>query len=147
MVTTLGATTAPPLLVNGRDVAEWLVSRNVTLRELLTVLGLFTDYGVNLNGLQEMVDDADRHFNATLEYGRAKLAQPEGRWAAPPHPGEMAVRFSRMSPEERGRLRLLATFADIGVEWSMDQIGSFSEADPGLVADLAVAIVARFNGI
>lgn len=157
----LGATTRPPLLTNGFEMANWLVDRNPVLQRLLTVLGCYTEYGVNLNGLRDAIRANDRHFRELLAYRRANpFPQGEAALAAwyndgPKHETEAARLFSLMSAAERGRVRLIGTLSDVapddgmeaGVEWSLEEVGMFAGADPGLVADFAAALVARFTGI
>lgn len=155
MNTTVGATTEPPLLTSGRDVAIWLVSRNPMLESLLTQLGLMTEYGVNLRDLKRCVVESDEYFRATVLYHRAEMTEGTHRRDLPPkYPSDQVQMFSQMGPAERGRLRLIASFEgidtddmQIGVEWSFDEMDLFAAADPGLVADFATAIVARFTGV
>lgn len=157
----LGATTEPPLLTNGHDMANWLVDRNPVLQRLLTVLGCYTEYGVNLDGLRDLIRANDRHFQAMLAYGRANPfpqgARRSRAWDdnCPKHETEAARLFSLMSAAERGRVRLIGTLSDFahddrleaGVEWSLEEVDMFAAADPGLVVDFATALVARFTGI
>lgn len=150
---TVVVSTEPPLLASGRDMAQWLVSRNPTLQALLTQLGLITEYGVNLRDLKRCVVESDEYFRATVLHHRAQVTEGN-QDSAPRFPSDQVQMFSRMGPAARGRLRLIASFEgidtddmQIGVEWSFDEMDLFAAADPGLVADFATAIVARYVGV
>lgn len=150
----LGATTQPPLLTNGFQVAEWLVGRNQTLRDSLTRLGMLTEYGPTLDKLRDAFIEHDARYRLMLDYNEAKARNAHHGLMVPERPGEAVVLLSHMSASERSRLRFLATLAPmtddarmLGVEWSWDEVGLFADADPGLVADLAAAMVARFTGV
>lgn len=153
---TVGATTMPPLLVDGRGMAMWLVKRHLGLELLVKQLGVYTDdYGINLPGLRDIVFNADLYTRAIVAAGILRLyGKHAADIATPEAPGEMVILFGRMSPGERGRLRTLATLCESppasdseGVEWSVEHIGSFAAADPGLVADFAQVLVSRFTEI
>ena len=151
----LGATTEPPLLTDGKQAAEYLVSRNEPLRNLLRQLGLITeDYGISLNGLRDLVINTDANYRAFVDFNRAKASGVHYHMAPPPTPTATQKIYAVMSASERARLRMLATLAPmtddaqmVGVEWSTDEIGMFCMADPGLVADYAAVLVSRYTGV
>lgn len=150
----LGATTQPPLLTSGFDVAEWLVDRNQALRDSMTRLGMLTEYGPTLDKLRDAFIEHDSHYRVMLDYNQAKVRNDHDSLPQPERPGAATVQLAHMSASERSRLRFLATLAPmtgdarmLGVEWSWDEVGLFADADPGLVADLATAMVARFTGV
>lgn len=150
----LGATTQPPLLTTGFQVAEWLVSRNQVLRDSLTRLGFLSEYGPALDKLRDAFIELDAHYRLMIDYNRAKVRNEHQGLPVPERPSAAAVLLRHMSAGERGRLRFMATLAPmsedarmLGVEWSWDEVGLFADADPGLVADLATAIVSRFTGV
>lgn len=150
----MGVTTAPPLLLTGKEAADWLVGRNQPLQNLLYQLGLLApDYGVSLNELRDLVINSDVNYRAMVQFNRA-TAKDMHHVAPPPVPSASQKLFSMMSAGERARLRLLATLAPmsddadmVGVEWSMDEVGMFCMGDPGLVADYAAVLVSRYTGV
>lgn len=151
----MGVTTAPPLLTTGKQAADWLVGRNQPLQNLLYQLGLLhPEYGVSLNSLRDLVINSDLNYRTVLAWNRASANGVQHGMTPPGPPTAAQKMFSVMSAGERARLRLLATLAPmsddanmVGVEWSMDEVGMFCLADPGLVADYAAVLVSRYTGV
>ena len=127
--------------------ARWLVSRHPQLQRLLArVPGFLDDDGdPDVDLLANTVCDYEQHLVAwTVYVNRHPVPQDDERFEtwreAGPKSTEFVDAVSDMSPSERSRLRMLATFSTERVPVSVADFASLDASGRALLTDWTVAV-------
>ena len=127
--------------------ARWLLDRHAVLRTLLDRVPGFIDRDgdPDVDLLAETISEYEQYVTAWQVYERRSPPPRDEerfeRWeAAGPHTSALVACISGMSPSERARMRMMATFSIERVPISVADFASLDSSGHALLTDWTVAV-------
>jgi hypothetical protein len=147
-VTTVDLATAPEPPEGDRyTAARWMVDRNPSLSRLLGRVPNFIDRDgdPDVDLLAETINEYEQYVASWTVYEQRFPAPADDdrfeTWReAGPQPTALVGAISVMSPTERARLRMLATFSRSRVPTSVLDFGSLDDSGRALLTDWTIAV-------